>query len=342
LPSNFAAWQLNTWTALRAAALVRYQEHLALVQQERDRLWMQLTGRDTLSLRRLEREELLRVIMQWLIGPDYFETAPDDIAGTIDKIHDKERLLMRSAAGPFQPLSEADWGNALLFGEFVKFVHEAIEWENLLYFMYPYFWGSDSLGRQKVLFEHPDPEHRNFLRAGYMRVIITVRPGFETDFTHLIESGSLSGVKTSPYMPIAQEVANFAHVNYANLTPANPEKHARPLLYPQQRETWEIMQKVIDLISVFHVDNGIYPADLSVLAGAPFDDAWGRPLIYRLPGAGNDYDLLSLGANGIEGGDGLNADISSAAAASLVGTWFEYTPTSGINIEIDTKPEDIA
>jgi hypothetical protein len=61
-----------------------------------------------------------------------------------------------------------------------------------------------------------------------------------------------------------------------------------------------------------------------------------------MPGSGNDYDLISYGADGKEGGDDLNADISSAAGASRIATWFDYTPTSGIDIEVDTKPGEIA
>jgi len=61
-----------------------------------------------------------------------------------------------------------------------------------------------------------------------------------------------------------------------------------------------------------------------------------------MPGLGADYDLISLGADNAKGGEGLDADISSAAGASLVATWFDYTPTSAIDIDVDTKPADIA
>ena len=117
---------------------------------------------------------------------------------------------------------------------------------------------------------------------------------------------------------MAEEVAAFARTNYAGIPPANPEKHARPLLYPQQRKTWETMQKVVGLLEAYYQANNAYPADLSVLAGGPFRDAWGEDLVYRNPGSGNDYDLLSLGADGAEGGVDLDADISAATAASLI------------------------
>ncbi len=40
-------------------------------------------------------------------------------------------------------------------------------------------------------------------------------------------------------------------------------------------------------------------------------DAWGRPYLYTSPGKHGDYDLVSLGADGQEGGEGKNRDIVS-------------------------------
>ena len=40
-------------------------------------------------------------------------------------------------------------------------------------------------------------------------------------------------------------------------------------------------------------------------------DPWGRVFAYRFPGEYGDFDLYSLGADGIEGGEGENADVTS-------------------------------
>ena len=40
-------------------------------------------------------------------------------------------------------------------------------------------------------------------------------------------------------------------------------------------------------------------------------DPWHRKYLYLSPGNHGDYDLWSLGADGLEGGDGENADITS-------------------------------
>jgi hypothetical protein len=347
--ATFETWQKATWRQLHDATAARHAEQNARLQEERDRLWRALAGKDTLSLRRLEREEMLRLIMLWLLGPNSaYANAPAGVESTMDQMLKSEVAFLKGGP-PTQPsptfatVDGAEWAQAVMFGDVVKFVQQAVEWENLLYFLYPYFWGNEVQGRDKMLFEHPDPEHQNFLRAGYCRVVITVRPGFEADFTRLVETGSIVGAYTSPYLPIAEEIANRARTNYAGIPPANPEKHARPLLFPQQRRTWAIMEQVIAAIDKHKADNGEYPDALSKLpAGLVTDDAWGNALIYANPGSGNDYDLISLGSDGAVGGEGTAADISAAAGASLMASWFDYTPTSGIDIVVNTKPDVIA
>lgn len=79
----------------------------------------------------------------------------------------------------------------------------------------------------------------------------------------------------------------------------------------------------------FYVDVGRYPAaeeGLPSLLDKPTGaknwkgpylrkeiptDPWGNPYVYRIPGQHGPYDLLSYGADGKEGGDGENADITS-------------------------------
>ena len=46
------------------------------------------------------------------------------------------------------------------------------------------------------------------------------------------------------------------------------------------------------------------------LAEVPLDP-WGRPYLYLSPGENGEIDIYSLGADGISGGDGQNADIGN-------------------------------
>lgn len=40
-------------------------------------------------------------------------------------------------------------------------------------------------------------------------------------------------------------------------------------------------------------------------------DPWGKPYLYRSPGQHGDFDLYTLGADGREGGDGEDRDVTS-------------------------------
>jgi len=40
-------------------------------------------------------------------------------------------------------------------------------------------------------------------------------------------------------------------------------------------------------------------------------DPWGKLYVYRYPGQHGDFDLFSYGPDGVEGGEGENADITS-------------------------------
>jgi general secretion pathway protein G len=41
------------------------------------------------------------------------------------------------------------------------------------------------------------------------------------------------------------------------------------------------------------------------------NDPWGRPYQYLIPGIKSEFDVMSLGADGVAGGEGKNADIGT-------------------------------
>ena len=60
------------------------------------------------------------------------------------------------------------------------------------------------------------------------------------------------------------------------------------------------------------------PAPANYASGGYIDrlpqDPWGKDYQYLSPGVHGDYDIFTFGADGVSGGDGVNADI---------GTWTE-------------------
>jgi general secretion pathway protein G len=90
------------------------------------------------------------------------------------------------------------------------------------------------------------------------------------------------------------------------------------------------IQKLSGVLDLYRLEVGHFPTDdegLQALVERPghaeiwngpylksrdsLIDAWGRPYIYHSPGQHGDYDLYTLGADGREGGDGEDKDITN-------------------------------
>ena len=194
--------------------------------------------------------------------------------------------------------------------------------------------------------------HEIFLRSGSARVVLTIRPGFEQAFLAFMETGNTDG--EHDYLTIAQEMEAFAKTNYPGIRAANPVEGARPLLTVRQRKAWEEMQHIMQKLDEYRDDHqGTYPTTAQGLAAlgasVPKKDPWGHAYVYTSPGLYSQYDLASLGKDGQpddadgepsdDDEDEEDADITSWAEASLIGRWYEYTPTSALDIAFgDTTP----
>ncbi|MPS64076.1 MAG: hypothetical protein DI622_00915 [Chryseobacterium sp.] len=74
---------------------------------------------------------------------------------------------------------------------FVKFMEQAFEWDNLSYYLYPYYWGNKQNWTDLYQAENTDPLFRAFLQSGMARVIVTVRPGFEDVVQFYLATGKI-------------------------------------------------------------------------------------------------------------------------------------------------------
>ncbi|KKZ58596.1 hypothetical protein EMCG_05492 [[Emmonsia] crescens] len=101
-------------------------------------------------------------------------------------------------------------------GEYVRFFEQAFEWEQIMYVMYPYFWGRKSFWADRLAFEDPDPQFDEFLKAGFARVQVPARPGFEAAIDHFLQfgelwnGGPLPAISSKLFLPIADEIAERA------------------------------------------------------------------------------------------------------------------------------------
>jgi hypothetical protein len=384
-------WRLQAWNQIRQAAEDQYNRNLQTYKDQQAKIVQQIADFDALTLRRMEQEEIMKGVLRWLLGPQFY-LVPFNISSLFGP--DTNDPEVQDVLDP-NSLTASEWLDVMEHGEFIKYIHNAIEWENVLYFTYPYFWDDNKLWDFKKFLFHPDTTHRTFLRAGAARVVLTIRPGFESSFTSLIETGAFNSLPgPHPYVTIAQEIQDFANTNYPGFPPANPEQDARPLLYLEQRRVWKEMQYIIQLLNAFKTATGAYPPDggantvpavaltsylngpivvngvnyngvndyntqannqqlaldpttpqealLPTYVAVPVNDtAWNNPYFYKCPGDTGDYDLISYGADGQPGGADKDADISANCEASLISTWYEYTPTGAMDIGITINKPNV-
>ncbi len=377
-------WQVKAWTAMKEAWDSDQTKQRQLLRDRRDKLAEEINQFDALTLRIMEREEIMKGVLRWILGPEFvdqFGLGP---------------LYPNSSdpTGPTQVEAQPDlckdgWARVMEYGQFIKFIQSAIEWENMLFLPYPYFWDTPKNHDFKTFLWHPDQLHRAFLRAGAARVVLTIRPGFEKDFSLLVDTGVFQTLGDHPYVSIGTEIQNFAKTNYPGIPPANPDRNVRPLLFPEQQKTWDGIQKLARLLDAYQWIKGRYPSTAEwqndphpladfvplgelitdqngqhVIQGTivdekgqpvvgvlpPLTDLWGNAYTYACPGLHGDYDLASLGSDGKPNDQDtqledleMKADITNWAEGSLVASWYEYTPTSAldvaINMVLQTKPQ---
>ncbi|WP_185236097.1 type II secretion system major pseudopilin GspG [Teredinibacter franksiae] len=89
------------------------------------------------------------------------------------------------------------------------------------------------------------------------------------------------------------------------------------------------MENFMSALDAYYVDNGVFPSTQEGLAALrnkpsnldawqgpylkkdiPFDP-WGQPYVYRTPGRNGGYEILSFGADKVEGGSGDGEDVVS-------------------------------
>ncbi len=171
--SYMEAWRLACWTTIRDAASAKFAQHRTYLRDRQGILQKDIAADDTVRLRRMEREAIMRSVLEWLFPG--FENASSVLASL-------------PSPGSLDP---GKWQQVMQYGEYIKFVQTAIDWDNVMVFLYPYFWDTIWNEQEKLFLQHPDPIRREFLRAGAARVILAIQPGFEEEVVSLLDQGQL-------------------------------------------------------------------------------------------------------------------------------------------------------
>ncbi len=198
-PEFYEQWQLKTFQKIQQAyerrvleyedkvAAIKAEEALAQAEAEEERSF----GAPPSLNRITERNELKKHTISIVTGSRYeFINAVMDGAPPI-----------------------FDFDEAREEGSLIRFFEQVFEWEQMQYVFYPYFWGRTSTWEDRFTTDNPDPQFREFLKAGAARVVVSVRPGFETALQHYLDTGKLwdgqgepPQITSSLYVSIVDEI----------------------------------------------------------------------------------------------------------------------------------------
>lgn len=187
-------WQLETQAKLataHAALVADYEEKLAALQMQAG---VAIHGQNPAANRLAIQAELKKNCISILTDQHF------DLFDAIDN-------------SPTTGLPQLNIFEAAGEGPYVRFFEQAFEWEQMTWVTYPYFWGRKDQWDERIAYNDPDPAFNEFLQAGYARVSVPARPGFEGAIDHFLtfgetwNGGPLPPISSRLYLPIADEIA---------------------------------------------------------------------------------------------------------------------------------------
>ncbi|MFN8591662.1 MAG: hypothetical protein U0031_09410 [Thermomicrobiales bacterium] len=187
-------WRLETHGKLTTAYKARLSEYEEKLAQLELQAGVAIRGRNPALNLEIMQDELKKNCISILTDQHY------DLFDAID--------YAWSTALP-----QIDVFEAAGEGPYVRFFEQAFEWEHMTWVTYPYFWGRKDQWDERLAFEDPDPLFNQFLKAGYCRVSVPARPGFEGAIDHFMtygelwNGGPLPPISSPLYLPIADEIA---------------------------------------------------------------------------------------------------------------------------------------
>ena len=165
-PDLLQKWQLETYEKL----LQGHQRQLAIYEEKLSRQNLErgiyIRGRNPEENRRRERDEFKRNAIELL------RTEALDLNSINSNVEPEQ--IMYATVNENRDIS--------------LFYERSFEWTQMVFFLYPYYWGRKEFWETRMNVSDPDPMHQNFLRAGAARVLVPVTPGFELKILNYLES----------------------------------------------------------------------------------------------------------------------------------------------------------
>ncbi|MFJ6895149.1 hypothetical protein [Streptomyces hokutonensis] len=196
-------WQYEAYAAILAAHTAWENDWRSAVAQAETQRGVAISGRNPQENAEIIHTELKRSVIAMLGAP-----APADL----DAVTPGSAVLTGTPPRPTPPSVNLE--RAGQAARLVAFYEQAFEWQNTSYVLYPYFWTGRRDWPEALAREEPDPLFTQFLRAGSARVVLPVRPGFESVVASRLHlqlpspavPASAPQPSDGPYLDIAEEI----------------------------------------------------------------------------------------------------------------------------------------
>lgn len=175
-----AAWQRSVYEALAAG----HQDWTRTWRAQQAALGapLALAERSPARHEAMIRDELRRHVIAWLLGEAPFLGRH----GTLDR---PIRFPTPRDDVPLGLSSDVDVEAAIAQAPAIQFLEQCLEWSNLSWVLYPYYWADREDWGAMLDLETVDPALGEFLRAGSARVVVPARPGFSAAVIHWLTFG---------------------------------------------------------------------------------------------------------------------------------------------------------
>lgn len=153
---GYQKWQVSAFNSIMKAYEQKKSEYDNQVSSME--MGVMINGQNPRENRKTEKTELKKWAIELL---------------TRQRFENFNAMLKASNGHP-----EIDFNKAKDEGSFVKFIEQSIEWNNMTYLFFPYFWAKKERWSTIKQFDDTDPIFAEFLKAGYARVVVPVHPKY--------------------------------------------------------------------------------------------------------------------------------------------------------------------
>jgi hypothetical protein len=185
----YRRWQIETFEKLRGSHQSQVNEHASAI---RNAAAMQAAlGRaHPDELRSNERRELRRGVLTMLTGQHF------DQFGALDFDEDGRPRI--------------DLDDISIQGPVIRFFERILEWDQMTYRFYPYFWSGRDRWLETASQNGGDLLHQEFLQAGAARIVVPVTPENEAAVIRYLDEGEIT--EDGEYVDLALVSEEFASV----------------------------------------------------------------------------------------------------------------------------------